>query len=297
MSIEKFNPSIRGETVPYLQVNRNVVQSIRDPEVLAVWVYLLSLPNDWEVIKNHVQNHFKIGEKKLRSIFSSLRKHQLIDYIQNRNDDGKLGKHEIIVLNGSKFSELFTENTGEAIPARAENGWGGKDDLHIKQNTNKIENKKSFCENEQKKDIKAVNNSKGDWKEANQKKHSWAEPKKAPIADVTKQSTSWNAEEHNKPINSSPEAMKAAMMSLPRHIRPKQYRDDANTTNDNKKTTELPAGTAVQSEIPARSEPDEQGATIDVGGCQDNPSKLRGANRLLEARRVCSFLEEAGVAG
>ena len=227
MSIEKFNPNIRGETIPYLQVNRNVVQSIRDPEVLAVWVYLLSLPSDWEVIKNHLQTHFKIGERKIKSIFSILRQHKLIEYIQHRNSDGTLGKHEIVVLNGSIFTELFTKNTGGAETARAENRTCGNADLHIKQTTNKTVNKKSFCEKDQKQN-NSVDKSKQKQKEENKKKHSWAEKekgKKSDYADVTKQSNSYKP-----PIKeikkTKPEVVKAAMLSLPKTIRPRRYRSE-----------------------------------------------------------------------
>lgn len=175
-------------------------------------------------------------------------------------------------------------------------------DIINKTNINKLS--KSFCDKAEKKKNKAGDESrttektysgKEDWKEANKKKHSWSEPNKAPTADVTKQSTSWNPEEHGKEINRSPEAVQKAMMSLPRNMRPKKYRD-ANPTDDNTKATELSTGTPVQSEIPTRSEPDEQGAPIDAGGGKDNPPPIRSHNGVVEARRVHSFLEAAGLA-
>jgi hypothetical protein len=137
--------------------------------------------------------------------------------------------------------------------------------------------------------------SKSEQKKANEQKPSWAEPKPSPRADVTKQSTSWNAEEHNKKSNCSPETVEKAMMSLPRHMRPKKYRN-ADSNDIKTETAKLSTGTAIQSEIPSTSFTDGQGATIDARGCQDIPSDVRGSNGLLEARRVYSFIEEAGMA-
>lgn len=288
MSIEKFNPSIRGETVPYLQVNRNVVQSIRDPEVLAVWVYLLSLPTDWEVIKNHLQSHFKIGERKLKSIFSSLRQHKLIDYIQHRNSDGKMGKHEIVVLNGSIFTELFTENTAGAETARAVNRTSGNADLHIKQNTYKKENIKSFCEKPEKAESK-----KPDWKDANQKKHSWADGNKvAPVADVTKQSTSYDPDKHNSTAKFDPNSpgYQAFLDANPRIKRAREKREAS------LKTTELSTGTAVSAEVPSREHPSETRSEHALDGQSYLAPELRNGYRVMAPSSARSYLEKTGLA-
>jgi len=172
---------------------------------------------------------------------------------------------------------------------------------------NKPDNKqqiKSFCVSQEQKKHKTVNNStdgvktappvkKSDWKEANQKKHSWADGKKeAPRADVTKQSTSYDPDKHRTTATFDPNSpgYQAFVNSVPSIRRAHQKRKEAI------EAAKLPAGTSVQSEIPSRSEPDSQGATIDDGGQRDNPPPIRSANRLLEARRVHSFLEETGLA-
>lgn len=180
--------------------------------------------------------------------------------------------------NDAHESELAYPRVGASLPH------GSELDDHNNKYNNKI-NKKLLSKSEQKK--------------ANEQKHSWAESKPSPRADVTKQSTSWKAEEDNKKTHCSPEAVKKAMMSLPKHMRPKKYRD-ADRNNDDQKTTEtteLSTGTVVQPKISTRRLTDGQGATIDVGRYKDSPSTIRGSNRLLEARRVYSFLEEAGLAG
>ena len=62
-------------------------------------------------------------------------------------------------------------------------------------------------------------------------------------------------------------------------------------------TTKLPTGTEIQPEIPHRNEPGVQGATIDVEGHEGEPSPIRGADRLLEARSPRSYFEKIGLAG
>ena len=103
MSVEKFNPSISGQSIPYTMVCNKVIQNIDNMEAFAVWVYLLSLPKDWEVVKQHVKNHFNMGNKKLKSIFAYLVSHNLIKSIQSRDENGRMGKSEIQVLNGTEF--------------------------------------------------------------------------------------------------------------------------------------------------------------------------------------------------
>lgn len=105
MSIEKFNPTISGESVPYTMVCNKVIQNIDNMEAFTVWVYLLSLPKDWNVVKQHVKNHFNIGDKKLKQIFAYLTSHNLIKSIQSRGENGRMGSSEIRVLNGTEFTK------------------------------------------------------------------------------------------------------------------------------------------------------------------------------------------------
>ncbi len=124
MSIEKFNPSITGETIPYVQANTFVIQNITNIEALAVWIYLLTLPKDWEVVKAHIKKHFGLGDNKVKTIFAYLNKHLLIEYIQERGEDGKMRQIEIKVLNGSRF--IPEAETAGSITAPPENRTCGK---------------------------------------------------------------------------------------------------------------------------------------------------------------------------
>lgn len=98
------------EEMPYTSLCNNVLQNFKDPIALAIWSYLQSLPPDWIVIKSQIRDHFGIGEKKCKSSFSLLNKCKLIMYDYERNKDGTLGKHIIIVKNGSEFLASFLDN-------------------------------------------------------------------------------------------------------------------------------------------------------------------------------------------
>lgn len=111
MSIEKFNPTISGEIIPYTQINTKVIQNIENLEAGFVWVYLLTLPKDWKVMKSHLKKKFGIGEDKMKQIFAYLRKCNLIEYVRMRNKDGTLNTTEVRILNGNKFKNLQSKKS------------------------------------------------------------------------------------------------------------------------------------------------------------------------------------------
>lgn len=154
MSIEKYNPRLEYETIPYVQINIEVIQKITNMEAGFIWVYLQTKPKDWKVIKEHLKNHFNIGNAKLKSIFSYLAKHNLIEYVQEMNEKGHFGKSDIRVLNGSKFIHENTypqpkndnnqqHDTGGSIFRRPDNRATGSGLLHIIENTNKRKKRES----------------------------------------------------------------------------------------------------------------------------------------------------------
>jgi len=136
MSIEKYNPKVEYETIPYAQININVIQNIPNMEAGFVWVYLQTKPKDWKIIKEHLKNHFKIGDGKIKKIFSYLAKSQLIEYIKEYDSKGKITGWDIKVLNGSRFvSYPQPESTGSIIH-RVDSHSNGSGALHIIENTN-----------------------------------------------------------------------------------------------------------------------------------------------------------------
>lgn len=95
-------------------------------------------------------------------------------------------------------------------------------------NINNNINKKLLAKNDQKQN-NAVDNkppvaTRQAMKAENEKKPAWAEKPKSPFSDPTKQSTSYQppTEEPKEP---NPEIVNAAMLALPRHMRPKRFRE------------------------------------------------------------------------
>ncbi len=135
MSVEKYNPRMDYETIPYAQININVVQNITNMEAGFVWVYLQTKPKDWKIIKEHIKNHFGIGNAKIKTIFSYLAKCNLIEYVQETGEKGKFGQHDIRVLNGSRFISYPQNSTGGSIHRPSVSRSTGSGLLHIKENT------------------------------------------------------------------------------------------------------------------------------------------------------------------
>jgi transcription initiation factor IIE alpha subunit len=85
MSIEKVDfQKVVKEQIPYTLVCTKVIQQIQDPLALAMWVYLLSLPPEWNINKAQLKNHFKIGDNRLKRTLSFLSKSKLIEYVRKR---------------------------------------------------------------------------------------------------------------------------------------------------------------------------------------------------------------------
>lgn len=121
MSIEKFtNKSrINKQSIPFTQVNRNVIQNIQDIQAGFVWVYLLSMPSDWVVLKTHIKKHFNLGDLKLKKIFSCLKAHYLIDYEPVKDPDtGRILHWDIHVLNGENFIKNPEKNNKKSTGSK-----------------------------------------------------------------------------------------------------------------------------------------------------------------------------------
>jgi len=160
MSVEKFNPVINKEAVPFTQVCNNVIQNIGNIEAGFVWVFLLSMPPNWKIIKQHIKNHFKIGDTKIKQIFSYLHSHKLIKYTRTRMADGTLGEVEIHLLNGSNFlkdiDNVEDSTTGSIYHPVVNHtcGFGGLQRNTIQKKENNKEN--IFCSSKLERDKRFV---------------------------------------------------------------------------------------------------------------------------------------------
>lgn len=106
MAIEKLTQvKIQKEQIPYTQISNKVIQHIKDPLAGFVYVYLLSMPPDWIVIKSQLIDALGIGEKKMKDIFSYFKRANLIAHTTERDAHGRIIGHSIVVLCGDLFNE------------------------------------------------------------------------------------------------------------------------------------------------------------------------------------------------
>lgn len=62
----------------YTTLSIEKIQKIKNPEALAVYCYLCSLPPQQLICKERIKKHFRIGNKKINDIVSYLVSEKLI---------------------------------------------------------------------------------------------------------------------------------------------------------------------------------------------------------------------------
>lgn len=65
------------DEIPYFMISREVVQSVKNPLALAIWVYLQSKPDDWKVVETDIQKQFSVGRTSYLKAMKCLRDAQL----------------------------------------------------------------------------------------------------------------------------------------------------------------------------------------------------------------------------
>lgn len=220
MSIEKLDTvKLKQEKIPYTMHLNYVLQNVKDHLALAIWCYLTSLPDDWHVHRNQLMDHFDIGRDKLGKALKYLNVNKLIEYVQEKTHDGQFHVSQIIVKCGIEFeilnkSRVIHNNATAPLKTRSTDFPLSGETAATKEINNKkeIKEKKGFV------DLKRKSPE-----ERRQEPPRRAAPKQSSFADPTKQSTSYKSPE--EPTPSNPEAVRAAMMALPRHMRPKRFRN------------------------------------------------------------------------
>jgi len=86
------------EKVPYELISREVVQSITNPSALAIYTYLLTLPEHWIVRRAHLLDHFDgLGRDRYDSAMKQLYKLGVVWIMDSRNELGQI-KDKVIVV-------------------------------------------------------------------------------------------------------------------------------------------------------------------------------------------------------
>jgi len=121
MTIEKLNndSKIHRENSPYAQILNSITINIKDNDAYRLYCYLYSKSSTWNVAKEWTSKQCNVGERKAKQCWSYLERCGLIEYIVVRDGKGKIIKHDVRVLNGTKFNpnESFVK---EKIPIGAE---------------------------------------------------------------------------------------------------------------------------------------------------------------------------------
>jgi len=272
MSVEKLDHvRLIQEKHPYTLHMNYVLQNIKDPLSLAIWVYLTSLPDDWKVHRTQLMEHFDVGRDKLGNALKFLNENRLIEYIQELKESGKFGIGQILVKCGYEFEVIHRMETGLLKNRSTVSPLSGETaPTNTIQNTNTIKNKnKSFCLSDQ--------------KAKNEKKHAFADDKKSPMASVEDQSTSYNK---TKTMETAEQPSK--------HVIEYQKRQSERTA---KRADELPPRAEVPAEIPNKGHNGGQGAAITPNRGKGDASKFRGRHGLLAACSSRLSAKASGVAG
>lgn len=90
---------LRKRLSGHTTVSNNVIKALKhDLTSLGLYLYLLSLPDDWEFYKTELCKSFKMGIKKLEAKFKILRSYGLIMYGQERNEKGQFEKFNLEIF-------------------------------------------------------------------------------------------------------------------------------------------------------------------------------------------------------
>lgn len=116
-------------------------------DALGLYIYLFSLPNEWEFHKNHLRKVCNVGKNKLNVLLKILAQHGLINIAQKRNAQGKFAHFDMQVNDGEFFKINKIEDPAQAVSRISPYGENGEpvnsrykehiDKEHIKENKDK----------------------------------------------------------------------------------------------------------------------------------------------------------------
>lgn len=106
-NIDKYDfEAFEQEGLPYTMIPNQVIQNMPPKHISAgfLWVYLQSLPSNWQPNKSHLMKHFSMSARTYSRNMAWLKSVGLIEHQQKRNEDGSFGAFKLTVLNGAKFN-------------------------------------------------------------------------------------------------------------------------------------------------------------------------------------------------
>jgi hypothetical protein len=109
-NIEKYNSRLIKD-INFTVVLNKVVQNIHDVDVLGLYVYLASLPPEWEINKIHLRKHFKMGETKMDNLFKKLKEANLLILEEHREKGRFVGVNYRLCLDFHRTVETAPTET------------------------------------------------------------------------------------------------------------------------------------------------------------------------------------------
>lgn len=101
---------------PYTSISNAVVESINNPDSLAIWTFLQTKDNGWNVIGSYLQDKFSLGRKRYSDAMGDLVGMGLVEYVTVRNDLGQVVGRRVIVNYEPVLTEV-SENPHVGQPA------------------------------------------------------------------------------------------------------------------------------------------------------------------------------------
>ena len=97
MSIEKWRGSFSRELGGITPVINKTIQAITDSSLLAVYIYLLTKPQDWEINAKEIMNHFGFSKDKMYRLLNVLIDIKLLTREEIR-EKGKFAKYHYVLF-------------------------------------------------------------------------------------------------------------------------------------------------------------------------------------------------------
>ena len=96
MSIKKETSStLRIKGVFSTSICNDIAKSIKNPDALAIWVYLQTQNEAYKIRRTHLQDHFGLGETRYQKAMTLLKEMRLIRRIQIKDEQGRILDNEL----------------------------------------------------------------------------------------------------------------------------------------------------------------------------------------------------------
>jgi hypothetical protein len=130
---------LRKRTSGFTTVSNTVINCLKNNlRALGFYLYLLSLPNDWEFYKTQLAKECKVGIKKVDDLLKILRGRGLVNYGQERNEKGQFERFFLEVFDTEQVLIPIDEcENAHDEPAHAHAQMGSKNEQMRMQNTPK----------------------------------------------------------------------------------------------------------------------------------------------------------------